>query len=87
MDCFDRWVLPNNPELKATFDYIHNSYNLGFLKQENNYFDLNNRLFNASNSIHIDDSRSVCEIAKAQGLTTFCVTGKTNVLGALNQID
>ena len=59
MDCFDRWILPNNSKLRETFDYIHNSSVLGFLKQENNYFELNNKLFNASNSIHLDDSKII----------------------------
>lgn len=86
MDCFDRWVIPSHPELEETFDYIHNSSNLGFLKQENNYFDLNNKLFNASNSIHIDDSQTICDIANSQNIKTFCISGVDNVLQALKQI-
>jgi hypothetical protein len=85
MDCFDRWFLPNNPIITDTFDFIHNSYNIKMLKEEQ-YFSLIPKVFGATKCIHIDDSPTICQIAKGYGIQVFCVTGETEVLEALNQI-
>jgi FMN phosphatase YigB (HAD superfamily) len=88
MDSFDRWTLKNNPILTEVFDYIHNSYNLKILKDDNDgqYFLDVCKYFNVDiqDCIHIDDSLKVCNVFNNLGGIAHNVTGQSNVLEALS---
>jgi FMN phosphatase YigB (HAD superfamily) len=90
MDCFDRFILPSNPQLAETFDEIDNSYYLGILKTTNNgeYFS------NKAQSLHvdlkdcvvIDDSAKVCSVFEELGGFAINVYGIDNVVAGLSRL-
>ena len=71
MDSFDRFTIPAHPELEETFDEIHNSYNIGIHKPDQNgkYFtDVMTKQGVEPSICHlIDDSGSSCAAFRQAG--------------------
>ncbi len=85
MDSFDRFTLPANKVLTEVFDEIHNSYQLGYLKLESNFYEdmAHQKGLKFSEATLIDDSPHVCEHFSRKGGKAINVTGVKNVLNTL----
>ena len=90
MDSFDRFTLPNNPELIESFDEINNSYTMKMNKAGNNgkYFKDTVQKYNAvmSNCLLIDDSSRNCKLFESLGGLAYQARGEEQVLLAIEKV-
>ncbi len=90
MDSFDRFTIPHNPQLVASFDRIDNSYTMGRFKKSDNgrYFveQVEERQVVMENCILIDDSKDNCTLFESIGGRAYATKTENDVLKVLDDI-
>lgn len=90
MDCFNRYTLPNNPQMSEVFDSIYISCEKGKLKRDNGgelFKDImNDYEVEFSDAYYIDDSPKNIDLFNQLGGKGVCLTGEEHILKYLASI-